>query len=171
MRHTDDCVAVCMPPRIAVPGKRRVCTKGCNKKLKVQKSTVTPNATSDADLFDIVVCQVNWRIICENGTCKTSKGVEPIARCSFSSEVWNSGPTCIANHIHNDKPLQCPEMSDQRRERIMSDAQCRIATQVSNTSVQNISASQLEELSEVTTGSGADLGACKKLADGLAEYY
>jgi hypothetical protein len=85
--------------------------------LKVLKST-PKNATAgkalkDADLYDIVVCQVDWRVLCEKGGCETTKSVVPMARCGFNNAVWNSGPTCIANHLHGDKHPQCPDTTAQ----------------------------------------------------------
>jgi hypothetical protein len=58
VRHNDDCTAVCAP-READPNKRRVCSKGCNRKLKVSKLKPKKGATTHADLFDIIVCQVS----------------------------------------------------------------------------------------------------------------
>jgi hypothetical protein len=161
VRHTDDCSTVCMPRGNVHPEKRRVCSKGCNKKLKVPKSAVASGAATDAELFDIVVCQVEWRIVCEKGACKTTKGVEPIARCSFTSAVWNSGATCIANHVQKDKHPKCPEKLAAKAAENMKRAGCRNATFTKATTAQ-----QLQKL-----GDDTDVGACKKLADALAEYY
>ena len=113
MRHNDDCTAVCVP-RKPDPTQRQVCSKGCNRMLKVPKATVKPGAITDKELFDIVVCQVNHRIVCEawklggmkkgkqSSPCKTTKWVKPVAKCiGFDAKVWNEGATCIANAAHN----------------------------------------------------------------------
>ena len=83
----------------------KVCSKGCNKMLKVPKPGPTPSGIflTDQDVFDIVVCQVNWRIICADGLtkeeqlrsnnqgvpprCQTSKSVQPIARCVTENQL------------------------------------------------------------------------------------
>jgi hypothetical protein len=95
----------------------KVCSKGCNRMLKVQKPKPAASSSAfltDSDLFDIVVCQVDWRIICSpqkpgiTPHCETTKAVQPMARCAFSNKLWNSGPTCIAHHVHADAHPQCP---------------------------------------------------------------
>jgi len=113
VRHNDDCTAVCVP-RKPDPTQRQVCSKGCNRMLKVPKATVKPGAITDKELFDIVVCQVDHRIVCEawklggmkkrkqSSPCKTTKWVKPVAKCiGFDAKVWNEGATCIANAAHN----------------------------------------------------------------------
>ena len=88
--------------------------------LKVPKAKPKGGGATDADLFDIVVCQVDHQIQCDpwskgegkNSTskCKTRKEVKPVARCiDFDSTVWNAGATCIANHAHQDKHPQCSD--------------------------------------------------------------
>jgi hypothetical protein len=119
VRHDDTCMAVCMPRGNANPELKRVCTKGCNKMLKVTKlkpaGSKSGTHLKETDIFDIVVCQVDWKIVCsaqKAGTiphCETYKSVLPMARCSFSLDVWETGPTCIANIVHADKHPQCPE--------------------------------------------------------------
>ena len=183
----DDCSAVCMPRTYTNSTQRRVCTKGCNKvfgpvgvahlaswvlltgpcsqMLKVLKPTPRAAAPGislkDADLYDIVVCQVEWFILCEKGRCHTKKGVEPMARCEFSNDVWNAGPTCITNHLHGDKHPQCPDTVAQSTPDVVKTL-CHNATQTKG----KMTTGELEHLSDNT-----ELGACKKLADGLAEYY
>jgi hypothetical protein len=130
IRHNDDCSAVCMPRGNELSKgtlKRRVCSKGCNKILKVPKPNPPTHAKSDADLFDIVVCQVDWRIICTQEGCETSKEVIPIARCGYTPAVWNSGPTCIANHLHADKHPQCPKRWASNAEQNIKSAKCRVS--------------------------------------------
>ena len=75
VRHNNDCTAVCVP-READPGKRRICSKGCNRMVKVPKpaSNRTEGTLTDAELFDIVVCQVDHRIVCEPWSKKKSSG-------------------------------------------------------------------------------------------------
>jgi hypothetical protein len=122
----------------------------------------SPNSIlTDADLYYIVVCQVEWFILCEKGRCHTKKGVEPMGRCKFNNAVWNAGPTCITNYLHGDKHPQCPDTMAQSTPGIIK-ALCRNATHAKG----NMTTGELEHLSDST-----ELGACKKLADGLAEYY
>lgn len=123
VRHNNDCTAVCVPSK-PDPTKRRVCSKGCNRMLKVLKPKPKKGASTDAELFDIVVCQVDHRIVCQawgsgrgksgsgrggrrlleaetrrkKSPCKTTKWVKPVARCvNFDAAVWNSGATCLVN--------------------------------------------------------------------------
>lgn len=53
---------VCMPRGDNEPAKRRVCSKGCNQLLKVDKDfqgSVPPTTTDESLLYDMVVCQGN----------------------------------------------------------------------------------------------------------------
>ena len=159
VRHNDDCTAVCVP-READPSKRRICSKGCNQMVKVQKppsKVKTKGASSDAELFDIVVCQVDHRILCEpwrkdgkrkqqeSSPCKTKKWVKPVARCDdFDTEVWNAGATCIANMAHDDKHPQCSGVKK---------------------------ASVLSKVKKCKRATDQDAEACKPMAMALAEYY
>merc|ERR1712072_1250007 len=111
IRHNDDCTAVCVP-RKPDPKQPQVCSKGCNRMLKVPKAKPKGKGITDADLFDIVVCQVDHQIKCDawstssgskkaKSKCKPKKWVKAVARClDFDATVWNAGPTCIANHAH-----------------------------------------------------------------------
>jgi len=156
VRHNDDCAAVCVPRKVD-PKKKRVCSKGCNRMLKVSKLKPKKGAATDADLFDIVVCQVDHRIVCEpwkrstrennqRSSCKTLKVVVPVARClDFDAAVWNAGATCIANHAHKDKHPQCSD-------RVYAHVVTKIKDQCNN-------ATKL------------DVPACLPLREHLAEYY
>jgi len=76
---------------------------------------VREGATSESEIYDIVVCQVNHKIVCEpwvkkknakgqltkQSPCKTEKTVKPVAKClGFDASVWSTGATCIANHVN-----------------------------------------------------------------------
>ena len=54
VRHSDDCTPVCVPMGYDGADKRRICTKSCNRFLKALKN---PNAKTESEMFDIVVCQ------------------------------------------------------------------------------------------------------------------
>lgn len=85
-------------------------------------SSPSQHMTTDAELYDIIVCQVDHRIICDawrsishgNNTsqeslCKTMKWVKPVARCiGFDASVWNAGATCIANTVHRSRNASGP---------------------------------------------------------------
>ena len=93
------------------------------------KANAATNETDVAKLFDIVVCQVDHRIVCEpwadvsassanassGGTsrqsasaCQTKKWVMPVAHCNgFKADVWKAGATCIANLAHDVEHVQC----------------------------------------------------------------
>ena len=157
VRHNDDCTAVCAPQE-ADPNKRRVCSKGCNRKLKVSKLKPKKGATTDEDLFDIIVCQVDHRIVCEPwrrssggsnalgrrllgkrgdsqaSPCKTMKSVVPVARCTdFDSDVWNAGATCIANLAHHDKHPQCDRVAKSALSKVRKCRRPRATEQLSAT--------------------------------------
>jgi len=145
VRHNNDCQAVCVP-RVADPKKKTVCSKGCNRMLRVSKA-------KPSDGFDIVVCQVDHRIVCEPwrkgskqsaSPCKTEKWVKPVARyIDFDADVWNVGATCIANHAHKEKHMNCPELT----------------------------AATTKKLQKSRKATEADSAACGPLAKALAEYY
>jgi hypothetical protein len=88
-------------PRHYDPLKRRVCSSGCNVMKKTPNLKPKAGSTSESDLFGIVVCQVDRRIICgskpkgskkRQGVCKTTKTVSTVAVCSkFLSAIWNAG--------------------------------------------------------------------------------
>ena len=123
VRHNDDCTAVCVPLGYNGYGKRRVCSKGCNQLLKVDKANVTAGASLESELFDMVVCQADKRVVCDpvlNGTVPTGgfhchgggpnspmTKLKAVAWCPFSPQLWNLGGTCIANHVHGDAHPQC----------------------------------------------------------------
>jgi hypothetical protein len=153
VRHNDDCTAVCVPG-IEDRTKRRVCSKGCNRILKVPKPDAPKDAIDEALTNDIVVCQVDHRLVCEpwsrtnSSACHTSKEVAPVARCDgFQADVWGAGATCIANLAHNNTHVQCGETRPALRDEIK--AQCRA-----------VDASDAESQS-----------ACTTFALALAEYY
>lgn len=112
VRHTDDCTPVCMPRGDNEPAKRRVCSKGCNQLLKVDKDfqgSVPPTTTDESLLYDMVVCQADKRVICDpvnqtstsnTTSCQTSSTVKAVARCDFLADTWNLGGSCIASYIH-----------------------------------------------------------------------
>lgn len=114
---------MCVPHK-PDPTKRQVCSKGCNRVLKVAKARPKAGASTDKDLYDIVVCQVDHRIVCsawdgittrgkQKSMCKTQKWVKPVARCvDFDSELWAAGATCLANHAHKDTHPQCSDKTE-----------------------------------------------------------
>ena len=126
--------------------------------LKVAKARPKKGASTDAELFDIVVCQVDHQIVCEpwkarsggskkqTSQCKTTKWVKPVARCvDFDAGVWNAGPTCIANLAHKDTHTQC-SIKASIKARSMIKTLCKVATQ-------------------------SDNRACQTFRESLAEYY
>jgi len=62
VRHDDDCTPICVPQGIDNPKIRRVCTKGCNQLLKV---IVDPKASSESNMYEMVTCQADKRVLCE----------------------------------------------------------------------------------------------------------
>ena len=65
VRHSDDCTPVCVPLGYDGFDKRRVCTKGCNRLLKALKN---PNAKTEAEMFNIAVCQAEKKVSCQPAT-------------------------------------------------------------------------------------------------------
>jgi len=128
VRHNDDCNAVCVPAK-PDDTKRKVCTKGCNRIMKVPNANATKDETDETKAFNIVVCQVDHRIVCDpwvdvssntsssntssntaaqKSSCHTQKWVHPVARChGFRGDMWKAGATCIANLAHGDTHPQC----------------------------------------------------------------
>jgi len=115
VRHTDDCTPVCVPQ--ANGGKedtmvKRVCSKGCNRIMKVLKDKF---AKTEAKMYDIVVCQADKMVVCHPSTkkgqnpCELRATFKARAVCSFSNAKWNLGPTCIATHIQNTEFKLCPK--------------------------------------------------------------
>ena len=160
VRHNDDCTAVCVPQK-PDPAKKRVCSKGCNRMLKVAKAKPKPGASTDAGLFDIVVCQVDHRIVCDpwskhgskmkkkESPCRTTKWVKPVARCvDFDAGVWNAGPTCMAN---------------------AANAQTKTKAVLGCAGVASAAMAKIKKQCKPTTK--ADNTACKPFAESLAEYY
>ena len=155
VRHNDDCAAVCVPQK-PDPAQKSVCSKGCNRMLKVAKPKPKKGASTDKDLYDIVVCQVDHRIVCSpwaksakkaRSPCHTKKWVKPVARCNdFDASVWNAGPTCIANHAHRERHAQCPASHRSKAARSALRAKCKPATKADNKD-------------------------CKIFANSLGEYY
>jgi len=124
VRMNDDCTPVCVPHGDAEPHKPRVCSKGCNQLVKIDKepghAQLKKGTKQDSDLFDMMVCEANKHVTCKpqkpaadgNGMeakCVVKKEVDALVRCNFTQELWNLGPTCIANQLHNSTSPQCPE--------------------------------------------------------------
>ena len=161
VRHNDDCTPVCVCARNGTkvvcsngsndPGVKRVCSKGCNRLLKIgrNQSAIKPedwetsrhhNATTEGDLFDLVVCQADKRVVCDptkqSSKCRLEAEFTAQAVCRFSPELWNLGATCIKNHVHTDKHPQCADGASHKLiDRINGDTQttttpglCRKAT-------------------------------------------
>jgi len=72
VRHNDDCNAICVPAQHD-PTKRSVCSKGCNRIVKVPNANATKDETDMAKLFDIVVCQVRSRVPLETSLAHHSE--------------------------------------------------------------------------------------------------
>jgi len=112
VRHNDDCSTVCVPRGDDDPGKRRVCSKGCNQLLKIAKHNSSGGA-QEVDLFNMVVCQADKKIICDPSSKNTSYACsgggtfKAVAVCNFLPSLWNLGPTCLANIVHHDKYPNC----------------------------------------------------------------
>ena len=72
---------VCVPRGDGEPWRQRVCSKGCNQLIKVDKTgklgATHGSDNSQTDGFELVVCQADKRIVCEGtdnaralcGTC------------------------------------------------------------------------------------------------------
>jgi len=163
--HNDDCSALCVP-RIPDPAKRRVCSKGCNVMVKTPShtaGTVAKGASDEATeqaLNDIVVCQVDRRIVCQAWSkrgrkkasrCSTNKSVVAIARCSFTSAIWTAGATCITQIAHGEKDPNCPVGTTQSTKKKGIKKKCFA---LNNKEARAKSQS-----------------ACQNLATALAEYY
>jgi len=115
VRHSDDCTPLCMP-QDADPTKKKVCSKGCNQLLKYESDKT---AKTEASKFGMLVCQADKQVSCKpaNTTsgnsktkCKVDKTVTAVAICTkFDIDVWNLGPTCIANVVHGAPEVpNCP---------------------------------------------------------------
>jgi len=172
VRHNDDCTAVCVPQK-PDPHKKQVCTKGCNRMLKVAKTKPAEGASTDKSLFDILVCQVDHRIVCDawkpclgNGRksctpCKTTKWVRPVARClGFDASVWNEGATCIANAAQQapTKPTPARLVATVAPKAILG---CR--SKVGSTTEAKVKTCKV--------ATEADKEACVSFATPIAEYY
>jgi hypothetical protein len=103
---------MCVPFGDNEPTKPRVCSKGCNQLLKVDKDFgkgKRPVTKDESKLYDMVVCQADKRVICspkssadKGASCTEQKVVKPIAKCPFNIDLWNLGGTCIASSVHNE---------------------------------------------------------------------
>ena len=58
-RFSDDCTPVCIPLGSDDPKVRRVCSKGCNRLLKVLKNK---NAETEKDMYEMVTCQAEKQV-------------------------------------------------------------------------------------------------------------
>ena len=125
MRH-------CVPTGDGKPGQRRVCSKGCNRLLKVANPETPSDATAERELFSMVVCQADKRVTCEptktgESRCTTSATFEAKAVCPFDVDVWNLGATCIANTVHGDKHAQCSDDAGAKKAIEAATKKCRRA--------------------------------------------
>jgi hypothetical protein len=123
VRHNDDCTPVCVPQGSDDPTVKRVCTKGCNRLLKVLKNNT---ARTESDMFDLVVCQADKQVACDPSeaggsikqksanACRVKATFVAQTVCTFSPELWNLGGTCIKNHVHGDKHPQCADDADKK---------------------------------------------------------
>jgi len=126
VRHTDDCTPVCVPVGSDDPNVKKVCTKGCNRLLKVLKDK---NAKTEDGMYNMIVCTADKQVSCEpvgqgatggqrlgdsrtvqagaKNSCQTKATFKAKALCTFSSGDWNLGATCISNIIEGIKHPQC----------------------------------------------------------------
>lgn len=114
VRHNDDCTPVCVPPGSEhKTNERSVCSKGCNRMLKILKKE---NATTEEEMYDMIVCQADKRVICDpqNGqmSCRATSSFKAQARCTFKNSIWSLGPTCVAHHVTQEPHPQCPDGVD-----------------------------------------------------------
>lgn len=123
--HTDDCTPMCMPRGdLEQSGGRRVCSKGCNQMLKVDKdfsTTPRPDTKDESKLFDMVVCQADKRVLCDSNmataastfkaksTCEEEKSIKSVGRCAFNITLWNLGGSCLSSHVNNLPHKVCPD--------------------------------------------------------------
>jgi len=136
VRHSDDCTPVCVPRGNSEPWRQRVCSKGCNQQIKVDKTgKLGPTHGSDnsqTDGFELVVCQADKRIVCEGDksrhdrlgeatsagqdsrSCTQEKEVVPVAICNFTVPLWNLGGTCISNMLDGLEFPNCPDKTSLR---------------------------------------------------------
>jgi len=134
VRHTDDCTPVCVPA--ADGGKddtlhKRVCSKGCNRILKVLKNK---HAKTEASMYDIIVCQADKQVIClpsvkkGQNPCTMKASFKARAVCSFSNPKWNLGGTCISNHVRKADFKLCPRKEATKK--VIADlmSSCRMTT-------------------------------------------
>jgi hypothetical protein len=138
VRHSDDCTPVCMPRGERERNKPRVCSKGCNQLLKVDKEfggKAPPTTTNEKDLYDMVVCQADKRVICDplrkqkHTKCRTDTTTKATARCPFDVAVWNLGPTCIASNVLKLKGTRCHgPTANANIMRLLAKSKCREAT-------------------------------------------
>jgi len=129
VRHNDDCTPVCVPQGVNNPSVKRVCSKGCNQLAKVMRN---PEASTEAEMYDLAVCQNDKRIVCSpkvdgTGGCSTQSAVKTTVVCRFSMDLWNLGPTCIANHMHKSDFPDCPEGREAAILSINNPGTCRLA--------------------------------------------
>jgi len=190
VRHNNDCTAVCVPQK-PDPTKKRVCSKGCNRMLKVSKAKPKPGASTDAGLFDIVVCQVDHRIVCDpwsthgskmkkkESPCRTTKWVKPVARCvDFDAGVWNAGPTCMANAANAPPtlaPTPAPTPSTRRRRYTWVRRRAPKKKKIKPKAVlgcTGVASAAMAKISmQCKPATKTDNTACKPFAESLAEYY
>lgn len=127
VRMNDDCTPLCMPHGDVAPRKPRMCTKGCNLLVKINKDDVSDasmgsTTNAHAEQFDMVVCQADKRVKCQSPqeskaphsnrtevSCRQKKEVMPMAICDFTTDLWNLGGTCITNHLYKEDNPQCPQ--------------------------------------------------------------
>jgi len=113
IRHDNDCTALCMPQKADDWSKPRVCTKGCNKMVRVGERIVT--------------CQAEKRVKCETSSgskqCTSQKWIHAVSVCKFSDQLWLSGASCMVNHIYQSDIATSPRCTA-----ALSSADCRSAT-------------------------------------------
>jgi len=176
---------VCVPRGDGEPWRQRVCSKGCNQQIKVDKTgKLGPTHGSDnsqTDGFELVVCQADKRIVCEGDkrqhnllgeatsgdqnsrSCSQEKEVVPVAICNFTVPLWNLGGTCISNMLDGLEFPNCPDKTSPRYQAIYDIAQhCRNATDAQMVNCRSTSLDAADQA--LCDASEAETAHCTRLA-------
>jgi len=138
VRHNDDCTPMCVPIGNDDPRVKRVCTKGCNRIIKINKPLAVKGSSKEVDMFDIIVCQADKQIVCKphenpkkQARCEMFGTTRAKARCPFHPDLWNLGATCITNHVDGAEAPQCHISADKTVIATIK-PKCKAATKADN---------------------------------------
>merc|ERR1712080_434633 len=97
-----------------------------------EKENPIKGSKNEVDLFDILVCQADKRVVCDprtyaTRTCRTKSESKAIARCDFSNALWLQGPTCIAGHVHGLPVKPCDITLHKNTGELIKKTNCRKA--------------------------------------------